>query len=121
MAGLKQARANAILDSELRGGSRWLALYTAAPTATANGTEVSGGSYARQPITFDAASGGATQNSATVTFPAATAPWGTIVAWAIVDASSGGNQRTWKTISPISVGTGGVVRFQAGALDVTLA
>lgn len=52
-----------------------LALTTSPPTDSTPGTEVTGGSYARQAITFGAVSGGAVSNSAAIEFllmPAAT-------------------------------------------------
>lgn len=55
---------NAILDAVLNntsfagGATLKLALHTADPGETGSGAEVSGGSYARQTITFGAASGG---------------------------------------------------------------
>lgn len=45
-----------------------LALVTAAGSDSAAGTEVSGGSYARQTITFGAASGGSISNASTISF-----------------------------------------------------
>lgn len=45
-----------------------VALVTANGTDSAAGTEVTGGSYARQNVTFSAASGGATSNSGAVTY-----------------------------------------------------
>lgn len=123
MAGIKTARANAILDDELGvspASTRWLALYTVAPTATTDGTEVAGGAYVRQTAAFDAAAAGASQNSALVTFPAATASWGNVVGWAVIDAASGGSQRVFKGIAPVSVGIGDVVKFNAGEIDVTV-
>lgn len=121
MPGLKTVEANAILDRTLGvnpSASRQVRLYTAAPTATAAGTEVSGGSYAPQTVTFSAASGGATENAGLITFPAATAGWGTVVAWAITDTS--GVQKAFRAITPVAVNTGDVVKFAAGDLDITL-
>jgi len=54
-------------------------------------SEVSGGSYARETVSFGAASGGSASNDATVTFTTATASWGTISHIALLDASTGGN------------------------------
>ena len=56
----------------------YVALYTAAPTDAGGGTEVTGGSYARQSAAFSAPSGNQISNSAQVTFPEATANWGTV-------------------------------------------
>jgi hypothetical protein len=74
------------LDASLT-GTLTVALYTVAPTDTGGGTEVSGGSYARQSITFDAAAtatGTTTaKNAAEILFPVATGNWGTVVAAAV--------------------------------------
>lgn len=55
--------------------------------------EVTGGAYARQAIAFNATTnpGGVATNSALVTFPAATAAWGTVTHFAIMDALTAGN------------------------------
>jgi hypothetical protein len=79
---ISTTQANAILDYLLRGtepativDGRKLSLHTGAPGADGTSNEVSGGSYARQSATFDAASAGAAALSAPVEFagmPAAT-------------------------------------------------
>ncbi len=69
----------------------WVALFTVTPGPSGGGTEVAGGGYGRQIVTFTAPSGGSTSNTAAVVFPIATAAWGTITAFALFDASSGGN------------------------------
>lgn len=89
----------------------FIALFTTAPTSDSGITgavEVSGGSYARQPTTgatWNAPSNSVgaepsttpaqTSNSATVTFPVATANWGTVVAFGIFDAVTAGNLLAW--------------------------
>jgi len=73
-----------------------IALFTVTPTdVAASGTEVTGGSYARQTATFAAASGGSAALTAAVAFPAATADWGTVVAVGIFDAATTGNMLWW--------------------------
>ena len=69
----------------------YLALYTTSPSPPdgTGGIEVSGGSYARQAISFSAASGGAIANSVQIEFPTATGNWGTINGFAIFDAIAG--------------------------------
>jgi hypothetical protein len=79
----------------------YCALFTVAPTAGGGGTEVTGGSYARVPITnnatnFPAAVGQTKRNGGTaITFPAPTADWGTaddpVIGAAWFDASTAGN------------------------------
>lgn len=121
MPGLKTAEANAILDRTLGvspSETRQVRLYTVAPTAGSTGTEVSGGSYAPQTVVFTAASSGASENASLITFPAATSSWGTVVAWAVT--TSGGSQKTFRAITPVTVNSGDVVKFAAGDLDVTL-
>ena len=46
----------------------YVALYTVAPTDSSSGTEVTGGSYARQAVSFASSSGGATSNTANIDF-----------------------------------------------------
>jgi hypothetical protein len=80
----------------------YVALFTVVGTDAGTGfTEVSGGSYARVATAgsdWNAASGTAPStisNANTITFPAATADWGTIIAWGLYDASSSGNLLCW--------------------------
>ena len=86
-----------ILNEVLRGtnyaapGAVYLAAYTVAPTDAGGGTEVTGGSYARQTLAFSAPSSNQVANSADILFPIATASWGTVVHFGIHDAPTGGN------------------------------
>lgn len=66
-----------------------LALFTSDPTVNNTGTEVVGGSYARQPITWGTEADGRLPHTGTITF--SSLPATTITHWAIFDASSGGN------------------------------
>lgn len=97
---------NALLDHVLGGstfsqpGTLYLALFTNTSGNAASNLEsgtltdevtTSGSAYAREAITFGAASGGSASNSATVTFTAATANWGTITHVAVMDGSTAGS------------------------------
>jgi hypothetical protein len=101
----------------------YLALFTVAPTDSSAGTgEVSGGGYARQAITWGATSGGSptsVSNSATITFPTATASWGTIVAFAVFDAATAGNIIYWGTLTSVTVNASNQVVVNAGSLTIT--
>ena len=127
MAGKTDYLENRTLDHFLRAvastapATVYLGLFTANPTDAGGGTEVSGNAYARQAITFGAASGGSTSNTAAVNFPAATpAGWGTITGVAIFDASSAGNMFYWNPLSPTqAVGINGVLSFPIGSIVVT--
>lgn len=69
-----------------------IAVVTANGSSSAAGTEVTGGSYARQTIAFGAASAGSAANSAQITFSAM--PAGTVVGVEIWD-SAGTPFRLW--------------------------
>ncbi len=99
------------------------ALFTSATDDTGGGTEVATGSYARQAITFGAPSpAGTIANSATITFPTATASWGTVTHFAIFDAVTTGNMLMH---SPLNVSktidTDDTAEFAVGALTVVFA
>ena len=104
----------------------YAALFTVAPTDSGGGTEVTGGSYARVAITNNAtnlpnSSGGAKANGTAITFPAATASWGTVVAMALFDAASGGNLMCHAALATSKVITSGdTASFPTGDLDITL-
>lgn len=100
----------------------YLALYTSDPTDADSGTEVSGGAYARQSVAFDAPSNGVTQNTSDITFPQATADWGTITHVGLRDALTGGNLLFHGALSPnTQINNGGQLQIDAGDLEVTLA
>lgn len=67
----------------------YLALYTNNPTVNDTGTEVTGGSYARQQLSFANASGGSKVSNTSETFT--DMPATTVTHWGIRSASSGGN------------------------------
>lgn len=95
----------------------YVALYTVSPTATTTGTEVTGGGYTRQGTTFIAPVSGIVSNAADVTFPIATLPWGTVVAFALLDAPTGGNMLYFGTFStPRQVNVNDQPRFPQGSL-----
>jgi hypothetical protein len=119
---------NRILDCFLRNQAAGQAatVYVGLFTAITDGevptvTEVSGNGYARQSVAFDAASGGATQNTSAITFPTATpGSWGTIVGAGIYDAVSGGNLLYWFDLDASKVvNASDVFQFAAGAIDIT--
>lgn len=84
--------------------------------------EVSGGSYARQSAAFSAASGGSASTSATITFPAATANWGTITHVAVLDALTSGNVLFWGAVTTSkTIETGDTFQITNGNLTISLA
>lgn len=98
----------------------YVALYTVAPTDSTTGTEVTGGAYARQSASFTTTAS-ATTNAAAIEYPTATAGYGTVVAVAVLDASSGGNMLAFASLDTSkTIATGDVFRIPAGDLDITL-
>jgi len=99
----------------------YVALYTSAPSDTGGGTEVSGGAYARQTAAFSISADTASNTSA-IEYPTATADYGTVVAVGVFDASSSGNLLAYGNLTTSkTVSTGDVFRFNAGAIDITVA
>jgi len=106
----------------------YIALSLSTLDDTVTGTipgEVTGGAYVRKICdTWDAASGGATENSQVVTFAQATADWGTITDFAIVTsitAGSGDVIAYGALTADKLVESGDTLKFATGDLDVTLA
>ena len=114
----------------------YIALFTSAPSDSGGGTEVSGGSYARQALNpsdtnwyatqggttgNSSGTGGATSNAVDVVFPQATANWGTVVALAIFDAVTGGNLLFQGSLSVSkTINTGDQAKLAAGDCDIVL-
>lgn len=125
----------------------WAALYTTAPTDTTSGTEVSGGSYARVPVsdatnsvfgeadvspsgsaviknngTYNATSAGlSSSGSGIITFPQSSAAWGTVVAVALVDAATAGNIIWYGTLTNSKVvDQNDTVSFAASDLQLSI-
>lgn len=145
MAAFSNYLENALVDHIMRntaytaGIARWVALFTAAPSDSGGGTEVSGGSYARAQLDASTSNwantqasgtgassgtGGATSNSSTITFPAPSgANWGSCTHFGIFDASTSGNLLFHGALTtPKTVNDGDPApTFQAGALVITLA
>ena len=99
----------------------YVGLFTSDPTDAGSGTEVSGGSYARQTLSVSAASGGIVTSSADVTFPQATANWGTISHIGLLDALTSGNllMHTPLTTAKL-IENGDILKISSGNLSVTL-
>lgn len=115
---------NKILDHTLRNTAFtspttvYLALFTSNPGESGSGSEVTGGSYARQTITFAAASGGVSASSNSQTFTSL--PTATITHLGIYDASSGGNLLYYGAFSTsLTVSSGDNVTIDSGDITIT--
>jgi hypothetical protein len=103
----------------------YIALFTVAPTNAGGGTEVSGGSYARQAVASSAwaalsgTSPTQTSNANVIDFGVTTGAWGTAVAFGLFDAATGGNLLWWSALTANkTINSGDDVNFQIGALVV---
>ena len=110
-------------SSQTPAGTLYMSLFTVAPDLDGTGgTEVSAGDYGRQTIAFGSPSGSppAVQNSGTVQFTAgASSAWGTVVAFGIHTAVTGGDMLFTEAVNPnIVVGSGTPVSFAAGEVTI---
>lgn len=96
-----------------------VALVTANGTDTTAGTEVAGGSYARQNLTMAAAVNGATSNSADLVFSGM--PAATVVGVEVYD-NAGAPVRLWYGALAASrtVAAGDELRLTAGSLALSI-
>lgn len=108
-------------------GTLYIALSTTTISDDGTGmTEPSGGSYARAAVTnnltnWPAASGGAKSNGTAITFATATASWGTVIDFAVMDAATSGNMLAYGTLTTSkTIDSGDTPSFTIGDFDVTL-
>ena len=108
----------------------YVGLLTVAPTDSTTGTEVSGGSYARQSISWTVTGSGTAlaASNAAITFPAATTDWGTVIVAGIYDADAGGKlcafetltQSDFSTSNPKTINSGDIFKIDSGNLKIQL-
>jgi hypothetical protein len=121
---LELAVLNAVFNNtSLAVTTPYMALFTATPSDTGGGTEVTGTSYARVNMSssFPAAASGAISNDVAVTFPESGGSWGTVTSFGIFDASTTGNLLYWGPLGANRVvdGAGITVTFPIGDIDIT--
>jgi hypothetical protein len=111
-------------DSVTRPTAWYVGLFTAAPSDTGGGTEVTGNGYARESAGTISGSGTATTftNAAAIEFGAAAGgDWGTIGWAAIFDASTDGNMLAWAPLTTAkAINDGDIFRIPASSLSITL-
>ncbi len=106
--------------------SMYAALFTAAPLPSGGGTEVTGGSYARQGQTrnttnFPVSSGRTIKNATVLNFGTATADWGVIIGAAWMDASTSGNGLAYGPFgTAVTVLNGGSFSIAVNAMTATM-
>ena len=130
---------NSVVDWLMRGQTLtppttgYVALFTTCPTESTAGTEVSGGAYARVSVaasltnwagtqaagstTASSGSNGTTSNNIAITFPAATADWGTVNCFGYMTAASGGTLIFYAALTaPRTITSGSTASFANAAL-----
>lgn len=124
MAGINTSDANALISAEVRNisytgpATLFVSLHTADPGAT-GASELSGGSYARQAITFGAPSGGTSSNTNVLNF--AGLPAATITHFALWDASTAGTfHQSGALNSSQTVSAGNTLQFPAGQVSYSV-
>lgn len=139
-ASLSDYLENKLIDAFLRGqaytmpATVYVGLATTTGSDAACGSEVSGGDYARVPVTSSLANwagtqsaasttastgtGGTTSNNAAILFPDPTADWGTVTEFCVFDAASAGNLLFRAALTtPRTINNGyAAPSFAAGAL-----
>lgn len=128
MAAMSNYLETALVNAVLRNTSYtspttvYVGLFTSDPTDAGSGTEVTGGSYTRKSMAFDAPTNGATANSSAVEFDQATASWGTVTHFGLFDASSSGNLLLHGALTASkTIESGDVFKFASSALTATFA
>jgi hypothetical protein len=102
----------------------YIALYTAPPSDSGGGTELSGSGYARGAVTFAPAASpaGTTSNSNAVTFTASGSSWGVVSHMGLFDAVTSGNLLVHGSLAaPLTIGDGDAVVFAIGSVELALA
>lgn len=108
-------------NSATRPTAWYVALFTSATNDTTGGTEVSGGSYARQSVAWTVTNDTAA-NTSTITFPTASGSWGTVTHVAIHDASTAGNRLFHGAVTTSKdISSGDTFQITSGSLTITLA
>lgn len=101
-------------------GSLKVALVTANGSDAAAGTEVTGGSYARQTVTFSASASGATSNVGSLTWTGM--PACTVVGVEVWDSAGSPVRWWWGALAASkAVNSGDTFTIAAGDLDLTMA
>lgn len=146
MSAMSDYLENKLIDHVLRGvaftapSTVYVGLFTAAPSDSGGGTEVSGGNYARASIACSTANfsatngagtttnpssgtGGRSSNNNVVTFNVPSANWGTITHFGLFDASTSGNLLFHGALTASKTVNNGdpAPTIQADKLGITLA
>lgn len=97
----------------------YVGLFTVTPGEAGGGTEVSGGSYARQSASFSAAVNGSAANNINVDFT--NMPAANTVSIGIFDAVTSGNMLLYGSLTtPKTTDAGDTLRIASGSLTISI-
>jgi hypothetical protein len=122
---LEQKFLDHLIGTSFSAPATWyIGLFTASPSDSGGGTEVTIGSnaYARVAVTANGTNWTRTAstiaNAVTITFPSPTgAAWGTVVAFGVFDAATSGNLLIWGALTTSRLTAAGTAPvFAVGAL-----
>lgn len=131
MGSLSDVYENKALDALIGSGRAaampatvYVALFTIAPSDSAAGTEVAAADYQRVAVAntdaqWTVAANSEKKNINAIIFPTAGTAWGTVVAYAIMDATlaAGGNRIFWGAVNTAQViAVGQTAQFAANGL-----
>lgn len=126
MGSLSYFAANGLLGLTLRGdtfsspAAVYLGWFTTPPSADGTGTEVTGGGYARQAVTFDPATDGNITSAAAVTWTALHSGSDQMLAgWGIWDAATAGNLLAFGRTPSLVIPLGAPVNVPAAAITIS--
>ena len=97
------------------------ALFTAIPSDSSDGTEVTDSAYTRVTSVFCTAGAtvtGQVKNTAAVTFATCATAY-TVVGWALYTDIATGTQLYWATVATLAIGVGEQATFAVGNLTIT--
>ncbi|GAA2346916.1 phage tail fiber protein [Dactylosporangium salmoneum] len=125
MGALVTAEANRLLDATFGTaafaaptGAMKLALVTATGSAAAAGTEVTGGSYARQTLVMGSASGSSCANTSTISFTGM--PAATVTGVDIYDSNGTPRRAWWGALTASkTVGAGDTLSFASSSITAS--
>lgn len=121
-----QAEANRLLDASFGTtaytaptGAMKLALATTTGTNTTAGTEVTGGSYARQTLVMGSASAGANANTAVINFTSM--PAATVTGIDVYDSNGTPRRAWWGALTASkTTGSGDTLSFAVSAISASI-
>lgn len=105
--------------NDIKNNTPHLALFTSSPNVGGGGTEVTGGTYERQPITYSAISNASMSNTTALTF--AGLPTANITHYAVFSAKTGGTMKGFGALdAPVNIVAGDQIQFAVNQHKISI-